>query len=146
MSDENTSTDVVSEYDNLSESALYTLQDTIDTFLATADVDAVFGEPFVKDETVIIPAAEIVAGFGFGVGSGAANSNEDQATGSGSGGGGGGKIFSRPVAVIISSTEGVRIEPVVDLTKIALAGLTAGAFMLATLLRIKKFKNISEDI
>ena len=146
MSDEINSTDAISEYDNLSESALYTLQDTFDTFLATADVDAVFGEPFVKDETVIIPAAEIVAGFGFGVGSGTGKSNEDQETGSGSGGGGGGKIFSRPVAVIISSTEGVRIEPVVDLTKIALAGLTAGAFMLATLLRIKKFKNISEDI
>ncbi len=122
---------------------LEVLQDTLDTYLSTADVDSVYGEPYEKDGNVIIPAAEIVAGFGFGIGSGQGKDKDTAEQMGGSGGGGGGQIFSRPVAVIIASSEGVRIEPVVDITKIALAALTAGAFMLGTFLRIKKYNKIS---
>ena len=122
------------------------IQETLDTFLSAAHVDAVYGEPFEKDDTVIIPAAEVIAGLGFGLGSGFGSSEDEKQTGSGSGGGGGGRVFSRPVAVVVASPEGVRIEPVVDLTKIALAGLTAGAFMLGMLLRIKRPKEALEAI
>ena len=44
--------------------------------------------------------------------------------GYGGGGGGGGFSAGRPVAAIIVEPEGVRIEPIVDPTKIALAFFT----------------------
>jgi hypothetical protein len=40
--------------------------------------------------------------------------------------------------VIIASPEGVRIDPVIDITKLGLAGLTALGFMLSVLARMSK--------
>ncbi len=106
--------------------------DIIDKFLEVADVKAVYGQPVQKDDTLIIPTAEVVAGMGFGLGDGGGPQ------GGGAGGGGGGQTMSRPVAVIIASPNGVRVEPVVDATKIALAMFTAVGFMAATLMRMMK--------
>jgi uncharacterized spore protein YtfJ len=126
--------------------ALDLIQNAIDEFLATADVHAVYGEPIEHGDTLIIPTAEVLCAMGFGVGSGTGSSSVDEdgnaATrpapgyGSGGGGGGGGRVFSRPVAVVISDSKGVRIEPVIDLTKVALASLTAVGFMAGILLRM----------
>ena len=125
-------------------------QDNIETFLEVADVSSAFGEPVQSGDNLIIPAAEVLAGMGFGVGAGFGRSdNEDESkgggSGGGSGGGGGGRVFSRPVAVVIASPEGVRVEPVLDVTKIALAALTAGGFMLATLARMSRRELRLED-
>ena len=80
------------------------------------------------------PGQQNIPGFGGGPGGG------------GPGGGGGGRTFSRPVAVIVASTEGVRVTPVFDTTKIILAGLTALGFMFTTLLRMRSNKHTgSED-
>jgi uncharacterized spore protein YtfJ len=119
---------------------------TLDNFLATADVSRVYGEPVQSGDTTIIPAAEVLVGMGFGAGygSGPASSDEDEEThqekpeAGGGGGGGGGRTLSRPVAVIVASPEGVRVEPVVDPTKIALAAITAAGFMFTTFLRMKR--------
>jgi uncharacterized spore protein YtfJ len=117
-----------------SDQSIGVVQDTLDTFLAAGSVEAVYGSPVEQGETLIIPAAEVLSAMGFGVGSGTNDASE--ASNEGGGGGGGGYVFSRPVAVVIASPEGVRIEPVVDVTKIALAGLTTGAFMLSMFLRL----------
>ena len=127
-------------------------QDTMEEFLATADVSVVYGEPIQHEDTLIIPTAEVLAGLGFGFGSGSGSSPEgsDQkpAEGSGFGGGGGGRILSRPVAVVVASPEGVRVEPVIDITKIALAGLTALGFMVGMMFRMtsrrRSFPEIEE--
>jgi uncharacterized spore protein YtfJ len=87
---------------------------------------------------VIIPAAEVVAGMGFGAGYGAGGQIAEDGGGSGGGGGGGGKVFARPVAVIIADKNGVRVEPVMDPTKIALTALTAFGFIFGTIARMKK--------
>ena len=116
--------------------AIDLVQDTMDSLLAIASVEAVYAEPVKKGDTLIIPAAEVVAGAGFGVGSGSGGPPGEEGGGRGSGGGGGGCAFARPVAVIIASPEGVRVEPVVDITKITLAFLTAGAMMLGLALRL----------
>lgn len=123
-----------------SEPALDIVQETLEYFLEAADVNAVYGEPIESGDTLIIPTAEVVAVMGFGVGSGyGANAEGEGANeGGGGGGGGGGKILSRPVAVIISSSEGVRVEPVVDATKIALAALTAAGFMMTMIMRMMR--------
>ncbi len=128
--------------------AIDAVEVTLDKLLDVASVDAAFAEPIEHGDTIIIPCAEVLANVGFGVGygfgqsSGAKeegnNSNPGSGGGGGAGGGGGGRTFSRPVAVIVSSPDGVRVEPVVDVTKIALAVFTAGGFMLAMLTRMMR--------
>ena len=53
------------------ESPLGLVQDTVDRFLETADVEKAYGEPIASGDRLIIPTAEVVAVMGFGVGSGA---------------------------------------------------------------------------
>lgn len=128
-----------------SDPSIIAIEDTLDTFLAAASVEAVFGEPVEHGDSLIIPMAEVLSGLGFGMGSGygksPAGEGEEQDDnqvniGGGGGGGGGGRVLARPVGVIIASPEGVRVEPVVDVTKIALAALTAAGFMTTMLLRM----------
>ncbi len=113
--------------------AVTAVQDMLSNFMESARVEAVFGEPVRNGDTIIIPAAEVVSFAGFGVGSGSGPTDEGgldaASTGRGGGGGGGGSVYSRPVAVVIASPEGVQVKPVVDLTKISLALLTTVGFM-----------------
>ncbi|HLF90693.1 MAG TPA: spore germination protein GerW family protein [Anaerolineales bacterium] len=101
----------------------------VDKFIDSASVSKVYGEPVKKGSVTIIPAAEVITGMGFGIGG--------DGKGDG-GGGGGGYSTSRPVAVVIATEEGVRVEPVMDVTKVALAFFTALGFMLSTLAKMKK--------
>ncbi len=114
-------------------SPLNTVPTTMDKFLSAANIEAVYGSPIREGENVVIPAAEVlsVAGFGFGGGGGPQGGG-----GSGEGGGGGGRVLSRPVAAIVISPTGVRVEPIVDVTKIALAVFTTLGFMTAMLTRM----------
>ncbi|MDD5371636.1 MAG: spore germination protein GerW family protein [Anaerolineaceae bacterium] len=115
-------------------------EQTVSEFLSVADVKKVYGEPVVSNGQTIIPAAEVLAGIGFGIGAGngPTSDSDDQASGSGGGGGGGGRTFARPVAVIIAGPQGVEIQPVFDITKIALTALTAFGFMLVTMARMQR--------
>jgi uncharacterized spore protein YtfJ len=124
-------------------------QDTMDEFLASADVSVVYGEPIQHEDTLIIPTAEVLCGMGFGVGRGggtsAAQEDGNPSVGTGIGAGGGGKVLSRPVAVVVASPEGVRVEPVVDITKIALAALTALGFMVGMMRRMRSQRDAFPD-
>jgi uncharacterized spore protein YtfJ len=108
--------------------------DVMTRLIEAADAARVYAAPIEHGDTLMIPAAEVfaVAGFGIGAGSG---SGPDEAgrprSGGGGGGGGGGRTLARGVAVIVSTPEGVRVEPIVDVTKIALAALTAAGFVWA---------------
>ena len=132
------------------EAGLEVFQNTIEEFLATADVRTVYGEPIGHGDTVIIPTAEVLCGLGFGIGSGGGTSTEEKqdqpSQGFGIGGGGGGRVLSRPVAVVVASPEGVRVEPVVDITKIALAGLTALGFMVGMMMRMSSRRRAFPEI
>ena len=108
------------------------MQETMNQLLYSAHVDAVFGEPVEHGENLVIPAAEIFSVAGFGAGSGSTNDD------TGKGGGGGGRVFARPVAVIISTPAGVRVEPIVDISKIWMAALTALGFFLAASHRMRR--------
>lgn len=137
MSDEMTTPEM-----NVEASAAATsVQSTMETFFETAHVDHVYGEPMQHGDTLIIPAAEVLVGMGFGsamgYGSGSSPEGEGEGEGGGGGGGGGGRTLSRPVAVVIATPQGVRVEPVIDPTKIVMAAITAGGFMLAMLTRMK---------
>ena len=115
--------------------AIDMVQETLDAFLETADVSKVYAEPVEHEGSLIVPAAEVVAGMGFGAGYGVGGHLDKDGGGSG---GGGGKAFARPVAVIIADKNGVRVEPVIDPTKVALAALTAFGFIFGTIAKMKK--------
>jgi hypothetical protein len=50
------------------------------------------------------------------------------------------------VAVIVSSPQGVRVEPVIDRTKIALAALTTGIFILGSFARLLNLRRDIQDV
>ncbi|HEY43959.1 MAG TPA: hypothetical protein G4O11_08270 [Anaerolineae bacterium] len=118
--------------------------------LETSGVSVVYGRPIKQDDVTIIPAAEVIAGIGFGSGFGYGPLREGEegstVTGGAEGGGGGGKVFSRPVAVVVASPDGVRVEPVQDRTKVLLAAITAGGFMAAALLRMISPKRALKEL
>jgi uncharacterized spore protein YtfJ len=102
-------------------------EQALSKLVITASADAVFGEPVVNGNTTVIPCSEVAMGMGMGSGSGPMD-EKGNPTGGGSGGGGGAR--GRPVAAIVITNEGVRVEPIFDLTKIILASLTTGTFIL----------------
>lgn len=111
-------------------------------------MEAVYSPPITHGENTIIPAAEVlsIVGFGLGSGGGSQGSTEDENRGSGGGGGGGGRVLSRPVAAIVISQTGVHVEPIVDVTKIAVAIFTTLGFMTALLTRMRKTKPPKLDV
>ena len=72
----------------------------------------VVGEPITIEGKTIVPLISV--GFGFGAGGGTGKGGEAaKQQGEGTGGGSGGRAGIKPVAVIIITEEGVRVEPIV---------------------------------
>lgn len=81
--------------------------------------DAVFGRPEQVGGQTIVPVASVWYGFGFGRGGG--EGHEGRPASEGAGGGGGGRVT--PVAVIVVEGGRVRVDPVIDVTRIVLTAL-----------------------
>jgi uncharacterized spore protein YtfJ len=118
-------------------------REIMNRIFAVTEHDAVWGHPIERDGYTVMTASEIVAGGGFGFGSGrgpAASGDAGSAAGesAGAGGGGGGGASARPVAVVLVGPDGVRVKPVVDVTKLAIAALTAWGLMLPMILKSKR--------
>ena len=69
----------------------------------------VVGEPMTIEGITLIPL--ISAGFGFGAGGGSGKGEAKQ-KGEGAGSGTGGGAWVKPVAVVIVTKEGVKVEPI----------------------------------
>ncbi len=117
----------------------------MDKVLSAAQPGAVYGAPVAKDGYTVITANEVMAGggYGYGKGSGTAPATPDQPQetspgGIGGGGGGGGFSNGRPVAAIVIGPDGVQIQPIVDVTKLGIAGITAWIAIITTLRAIFK--------
>lgn len=90
----------------------------------------IFSEPTIVGDQAVITASEVYVAMGLGFGHGAGDA--EGARGEGGGGGGGGASGGRPTAAIIIGPTGVRVEPIVDVTKITLAFITmVGALFMA---------------
>ena len=118
------------------------VKDMWNGMLRVANIDAVYSEPIQAGKATVIQAAEVMASGGFGFGEGASSDEGENAetsspTGEGRGGGGGGYFLGRPVATIIIEDDKVRVEPVVDATKIALAFFTMIGSFVFMVLRMK---------
>jgi len=81
----------------LSASSMVVIEETLEKFIQTADVNAVYGQPIQSGEMLIIPAAEVLCGLGFGVGAGSGPEADGHAA-PGGGGGGGGAMISAATA------------------------------------------------
>ena len=123
----------------------------VEKLFDVAEPDAVYSEPVTSGDYTVITACEVSVGMGFGYGFGggttpepvgdAAESEDEppaQGAGIGGGGGGGGGAAGRPVAVITIGPDGVRVEPVVDPTKIVLALCTTLGSMFMMMRRMRK--------
>jgi uncharacterized spore protein YtfJ len=119
-----------------------------DKLYEAASHEAVFAEPVAAEGATVIAAAEVMMGMGMGGGGSFPTSEKPAVSPEGGepddvsanndnfGGGGGGGAYSRPVAIIVIDGDGVRVEPVVDATKLALAGITAFGSMIFMITRM----------
>jgi uncharacterized spore protein YtfJ len=112
------------------------IEQVMSRLLDRVRAETVFDSFVERDNTIIIPCAEVVFGMGMGVGSGESDEQDDESSGGGGGGGGGGR--GRPVAAIVVTPDQVRVEPIVDVTKIALAALTTFGFVAYWLARLSR--------
>lgn len=126
-------------------------KELVERLFVVAEPEVVFSDPVTQGEYTVITAREVTIGLGFGFGGGGGagpaaagetgtppGTAPDAGAGFGGGGGGGGSSVGRPVAVIEIGPAGVRVEPIVDPTKIAIAMFTAlgsMAFMLTRMAR-----------
>jgi uncharacterized spore protein YtfJ len=121
--------------------ATVALQQTLREAIEAIRADAVFGRPVERGETTIVPCAEVMVGMGMGGGGGrgrtsASETERETSVGEGEGVGGGGGGRGRPIAAIVITRDGVRVEPILDVTKVVLASITTGAFMAIWLARL----------
>ena len=104
----------------------------IEKMVDALGVGAVFGEPIREGDVTVIPVAEVRFTFGYGYGSGRGRSEEAKGEpstgeeGSGGGSGAGGRASAKGYVRI--SADGVRFEPVLDVTRLALAGIAFAAW------------------
>jgi uncharacterized spore protein YtfJ len=89
----------------------------------SAGAKTVFGEPVTVEGRTIIPVARVQYMYGFGMGQGPAR--DEKPTG---GGGGGGGVRVNPVGVLEITADGLTFKPVVDVTRLALAGMALAAW------------------
>ena len=89
-----------------------------------ANVNTVFGEPRVLNNRAIIPVALVAGGFGVGGNEGSLPPSEGE-TGEQtfSAGGSGGGFAVRPLAFLEVTDQQTKLIPVLDMTKIILAGM-----------------------
>jgi uncharacterized spore protein YtfJ len=94
-------------------------------------VDAVFGEPIREGGVTVVPVAEVRFAFGYGYGSGRGRGEETEggpSTDEGSGGGSGAGGRASAKGYIRISADEVSFEPVLDVTRLALAGIALAAW------------------
>jgi uncharacterized spore protein YtfJ len=84
----------------------------------------VYGEPIEIDGRKVIPVASVQYGFGMGGGLGPKQDESDPP----GGGGGGGGMRVRPVALIEVADGKVKVEPIVDVSRLAMMAMFVGAW------------------
>ena len=133
------------------EEANETTTRVVQKILESEDTARAFAKPVESDEYKVITASETSTFLGFGFGFGAGDTSdedeeeeageelpeekteeitdeEEAQEGMGGGTGAGAHTSSRPVAVITLKSQGVEIEPIIDVNKIALFSICGSQF------------------
>ena len=108
----------------------------IERLFEVASPAGIFSEPVENGEYTVIAASEVSVGMGAGFGTG--YGEEQGESGAGGGGGGGGYSSGRPIAAIEIGPAGVRVEPIVDPTKIVIAFFSTFAAIFVAISRVKR--------
>lgn len=116
---------------------------SMERIFSAARANAVFSEPVTSGNYTVITASEVSAGGGFGSGTGfgPAEKQTGEASQQASGGGGvggGGASRGRPVAAIIVGPDGVTVQPILDVTRVALSGIAFAVRIVAMLRKVLK--------
>jgi uncharacterized spore protein YtfJ len=93
-----------------------------------ASVKTAFGEPYQVNGRTLIPVAKVAYGFGFGGGPSKVKEAAAEESRGGAGGGGGGRLVVRPVAVLDVTGGETAVKPIVDVTRLAIAGMALAAW------------------
>jgi uncharacterized spore protein YtfJ len=103
---------------------------TVESLRSVASVDAAFGKPREVEGKVLIPVAVVGSGFGLGFGQGTSGeeAGAEPEPAEGEGGGSLGGAGARPIAVVEVTAENTMVRPIIDETKIALAGVALVAW------------------
>ena len=107
------------------------LFDTLEGLRSSASVDAAFGQPQETEGRTMIPVSAVQVGIGMGFGQGIVDESADplETPDEPPAGGGGGGAGARPIAMIEITPDQTIVHPIVDETKVALAGIALGAWM-----------------
>ena len=111
--------------------------DTLERLRSNASVDAAFGKPQEAEGRTMIPVSSVQVGMGMGFGQGVTEesiAHEQDSDEAPTGGGGGGGAGARPIAMIEITADQTIIHPIVDETKVSLAGIALGAWIIFLLL------------
>lgn len=102
-----------------------------ESLIDAVGVETVFGDPIRADGRVIIPVAEtsVAGGVGDMQYATAQATEQRQIRLPLTSRGGGGGASTRPVAVIVVTPTDVRVQPIFDLNRIALAGMATAVGM-----------------
>jgi len=112
-----------------------------DALAAVSRPEAAVGAAVSAGGYTAVPLVETMFAGGYGMGLGGGNApgsseaTDGQSMGGGGGGGGGGAGRSRVVAVLVVGPEGVELRPVVDVTRLGLAGIAAALGLVGILRR-----------
>ena len=109
------------------EADIQRLLDTFADLRKEANVNACFGEPVKVGGRTVVPVARVGYGLGMGAGQGPKAEAGEDASETGGGGGAGGMISS-PLGVIEVTSDGTRVEPVIDKQIVAIVAMVVGAW------------------
>jgi uncharacterized spore protein YtfJ len=99
----------------------------------TLTVSRLFGEPYERNGTVVVPVAAVRGGHGEGGG--------PDGSGSGSGSGGGFGLVAKPAGVYVIDGSNVSWRPAVDVNRIVLGGqivVIVALLVLRSILRARR--------
>jgi uncharacterized spore protein YtfJ len=106
--------------------------ETIERAKDAITVGRVYGEPYERDDVIVIPAARVMGGGGAGGGEGPG--------GEGSGSGGGFGVQAKPAGAFVIHGDDVQWRPAIDVNKIILGGqliAAAGLLLAITVVRAR---------
>lgn len=121
------------------EADIQRLLDTFGDLRKEANVNACFAEPVTVEGRTIIPVAKIGYALGLGAGQGPRMETEEvieeMKMPSAAGSGGGAGVISSPLGVVEVTSQGTRVEPIIDRQRVAIVSMVVGAWGLFWLAR-----------
>jgi uncharacterized spore protein YtfJ len=111
------------------------LLDTFGGLRKEANVNACFGEPVTVEGRTVIPIARIGYGLGMGAGRGPAAEAEEELEMGVGGSGGAGAVMGSPLGVLEVTSQGTRVEPVIDRQMVSIVSMLVGAWSVFWLAR-----------